>query len=98
MDFTAEWCLNCKALEESVLNSPEVAALLAESDVQAIKVDLTGNNTVGNEMLKKTGRVTIPLLMIYAPDGTPVFEGDFYTVEQVLQGVSDARAKVADSS
>jgi thiol:disulfide interchange protein DsbD len=97
MDFTAEWCLNCKALEESVLNSPEIAALLAESDVQAIKVDLTGNNPAGNEMLRQTGRVTIPLLVIYTPDGEPAFEGDFYTIDQVKQGIADARAKVAES-
>ncbi len=91
MDFTAEWCLNCKALEESVLHDPRVAELLSAPGVVPIKVDLTGNNPEGSEMLKNTGRITIPLLIVYGEDGAPLFEGDFYTVEQVLDAVSRAR-------
>ncbi len=91
MDFTAEWCLNCKVLEHNVLQSPEVVKLLARPDVAAIKVDITGNNPVGKEKLRNTGRLTIPLLVIYAPDGREVFKSDFYTVEQVVTAVNRAR-------
>ena len=91
MDFTAEWCLNCKVLEHNVLQSPEVVKLLARHDVAAVKVDITGNNPVGKEMLRNTGRLTIPLLVIYAPDGREVFKSDFYTVEQVVTAVNRAR-------
>ncbi len=51
MEFTAEWCLNCKALEESVLRNERIASLLNGDGVVPIKVDLTGNNEAGNEML-----------------------------------------------
>ncbi len=91
MDFTAEWCLNCKVLEHNVLQSPEVVKLLARPDVAAVKVDITGNNPLGKEKLRKTGRLTIPLLVIYAPDGREVFKSDFYTVEQVVTAVNRAR-------
>jgi thiol:disulfide interchange protein len=91
MDFTAEWCLNCKVLEHNVLQSPEVVKLLARPDVAAVKVDITGNNPVGKEKLRKTGRLTIPLLVIYAPDGREVFKSDFYTVDQVVTAVNRAR-------
>jgi thiol:disulfide interchange protein len=93
MDFTAEWCLNCKALEESVLNDPGVAATLGTDGIVPIKVDLTGNNREGSEMLRRTGRITIPLLIVYGRDGSPVFQGDFYTVEQVLGAVREAQAE-----
>lgn len=92
MDFTAEWCLNCKVLEHNVLQSPEVATVLARHDVAPVKVDITGNNPVGKEKLRKTGRLTIPLLVIYTPGGHEVFKSDFYTVEQVVEAVNMARA------
>ena len=91
MDFTAEWCLNCKVLEHNVLQSPEVVKLLAAPDVAAVKVDITGNNPVGKAKLRDTGRLTIPLLVIYAQDGREVFKSDFYTVDQVLAAVRQAR-------
>jgi len=91
MDFTAEWCLNCKALEQTVLYRPRVAELLNSEGVSAIKVDLTGNNTTGKAMLQKVNRLTIPLLVVFAPDGTEVFKGDFYTVDQVIKAVEQAR-------
>jgi thiol:disulfide interchange protein DsbD len=93
MEFTAEWCLNCKALEESVLRSDEVASLLNQDGITPIKVDLTGGNVAGNAMLKKVGRLTIPLLVIFSPDGSEVFKGDFYTVQQVLDAVREARGE-----
>ena len=91
MEFTAEWCLNCKALEASVLATDTVANLLAEKGVTPMKVDLTGNNDQGNAMLAEVGGLRIPLLVVFKPDGQIVFEGDFYTVEQVVEAVAAAR-------
>jgi thiol:disulfide interchange protein DsbD len=91
MDFTAEWCLNCKGLEHSVLHDPRVAGLFGEADVTPIKVDITGNNPVGKARLKEAGRLTIPLLVVYAADGTEIFKSDFYTVDQVVAAVAAAR-------
>ncbi len=91
MEFTAEWCLNCKALEQTVLHAESVVNLLGESDVEPIKIDLTGNNESGNAMLKAVGRHQIPLLVVFAPDGTEVFKGDFYNSEQVINAVEAAR-------
>jgi thiol:disulfide interchange protein DsbD len=91
MDFTAEWCLNCKALEQGVLHDPRIVAQLKDRDVVAMKVDITGKNPVGRAMLKKAGRLTIPLLVIYNRRGKPVFNADFYTVEQVLSALDKAR-------
>jgi hypothetical protein len=44
MDFTAEWCLNCKVLEEGVLNDRRIINLLAREHIVPMKVDITGNN------------------------------------------------------
>ena len=91
MDFTAAWCLNCKALEESVLHDPKIAALLADEDIVPIKVDITGNNPAGKAKLKAVGSLTVPLLVVFSSQGRPVFKNDFYTVNQVLDAIKRAR-------
>ncbi|MFH2218232.1 MAG: cytochrome c biogenesis protein CcdA [Pseudomonadota bacterium] len=93
LDFTAEWCLNCKALEEGVLHDRRIVTRLANKDIVPMKVDLTGKNLPGKAKLKDVGKLTIPLLVIYAPDGREAFKGDFYTVDQVLQAVEKIRKR-----
>lgn len=96
VDFTAEWCLNCKALEHSVLFTDRVAAALNAQGVTPIKVDITSSaNVEGAAMLAKVGRVTIPLLVVFAPDGREVFKSDAYTAQQVLDAIARARAEAA---
>jgi len=93
MDFTAEWCLNCKSLEHGVLNDDEVTRELARPGVVPMKVDITGRNPAGKAMLTETGRLTIPLLVVYAPNGSEVFKSDFYTVDQVVEAIGEAEGK-----
>ncbi|MGB8335482.1 MAG: cytochrome c biogenesis protein CcdA [Desulfobacterales bacterium] len=93
MVFSAEWCLNCKALEQSVLNSAPVVEQLTREDVAPIKVDITGNNPQGKTKLQEIGHLTIPLLVVYSPAGREVFRSDFYTVAQILAAVEKARAE-----
>jgi thiol:disulfide interchange protein DsbD len=89
--FTAEWCLNCKALEQGVLRDPRLESSLSPEDVVPMRVDITGDNPEGKRKLAEMGSVTIPLLSVVAPDGTVVFQSDFYTAEQVLRAVETAR-------
>ena len=92
MDFTAEWCLNCKALEESVLHDDKITKLLASEDIIPMKVDITGNNPAGKAKLKAVGSLTVPLIVIFDSEGRPIFKSDFYTTDQILKAVERARA------
>lgn len=98
LEFTAEWCLNCKWLERNVLQTDGVVAAFAAGDVVPMKVDLTGNNTPGNQKLNDTGRRTIPWLVIIAPDGRETLRSDFYTVDQVVEAVNAARSKASEAA
>ena len=91
IEFTAEWCLNCKLLESTVLHSKRIVEAFEADDVTPIKVDLTGNNVSGNALLNEVGGLTIPLLIIMGPDGEEDFRGDFYTVDQVLAAIKKSR-------
>ena len=90
MVFTAEWCLNCKALEQGVLNNPKIVKLLASQDIVPMKVDITGNNPTGKAKLREVGNLTIPLLIIFSPNGKQKFKSDFYTVDQVYDAITNA--------
>ena len=90
MVFTAEWCLNCKALEQGVFKNPKIAALFGKTRIVPMKVDITGYNPAGKAKLKEVGTLTIPLLVIFSPDGKQAFKSDFYTADQVYEAVTKA--------
>jgi thiol:disulfide interchange protein DsbD len=98
MVFTAEWCLNCKALEQGVFRDPKIVTLFAQEDIVPMKVDITGNNPAGNAKLKEVGALTIPLLVIFSPTGNQVFKSDFYTADQVYKAVTKALEGSGSSS
>ena len=92
MDFTADWCINCKVLEQNVLEDDRVADLLDDKGVVPMKVDITSSaNQAGNAMLAEMGYSTIPLLVVFDPAGEVVFKNDFYRVGQVVQAIERAK-------
>ncbi len=90
LDFTAEWCLNCKTLEATVLQTPGVVERLQGKDVVAMKIDLTGENPDGKAKLEEAARLTIPLLVVYGKGGTEIWKSDAYTPTQVLDAIGAA--------
>ncbi|MFO7708798.1 MAG: thioredoxin family protein [Desulfobacterales bacterium] len=90
MIFTAEWCLNCKALEQSVWSDRVLTDLIAREPIAPFKIDLTGENPAGKTKLREMGSLSLPFLVVLAADGRAVFKGDFYTVEQVKGAIRQA--------
>ena len=89
LDFTAEWCLNCKALEHGVLFREEIVNLLNGPGVIPMRIDLTGDNPPGKEKLAELEWVGIPLLAIYGPETgyeEPI-KYDSYTVGMIRDAV-----------
>ena len=97
MVFTAEWCLNCKALEQGVLNNPKIVNLFTNENIVPMKVDITGNNPAGKAKLREVGNLTIPLLIIFSPNGEQKFRSDFYTADQIYDAITNTM-KSADLS
>jgi thiol:disulfide interchange protein len=63
-----------------------------------MKVDITGNNPAGKAKLKEVGTLTIPLLVIFSPNGKQLFKSDFYTAGQVYDAVTKALEGSGSSS
>jgi thiol:disulfide interchange protein len=81
IDFTAEWCQTCKALEKFVLNTTPVREKLKELQIVPLKADMTEYPVEPTEWLDKfAGTQQIPVVAIYAPGETKpskVFIGNF---------------------
>ena len=90
LDFTAEWCLNCKALEGTVLNRKEVADALNAPGVVALRVDLTGENKPGQAKLQELKWAGIPLLAIFGPGTPEPIKFDSYTPQLVTEALAKA--------
>ena len=69
VDFTADWCLTCKANEARVFSSGEVRARFEEKGVAMVKADWTKRNPVITKALEQFGRSGVPLYLLY--DGEP---------------------------
>jgi len=93
MDYTAEWCINCKVIEATVLNSAAVVEAVKSPGVVPMKVDLTKKTPETSAKLEEVGRVAIPVIVVFSPDGTQVFNSDAYTIDQVLKAIEEAKGK-----
>jgi thiol:disulfide interchange protein DsbD len=66
VDFTADWCVNCKALESMVLQSEPILALLDEKQIVSLTGDCTREGEA-MELLLQLGSFQVPTLAIFDP-------------------------------
>lgn len=90
MDFTAEWCLNCKALKAAVLDREPVKSKLRDNNIELFLVDLTATQAPGWKRLEELGQTGIPLLAIYTPGETQPWLANNYTADTVMAAVNRA--------
>ncbi len=91
LDFTADWCANCHLLENTVLDTEPVQAILQSDGYVAMKIDLTGGYPDGKTKLQESGSVMIPWLVIYSPDGEEAFKANWYTATQLINELKQAK-------
>ncbi|MCA9633416.1 MAG: thioredoxin family protein [Myxococcales bacterium] len=84
-DFTAEWCVSCKANEKAVIETDGTRSLLTETNILPMKADMTDENPVLEKEMQRLGRSGIPIYVIYFPDGTHKLLPEIITAE-ILHG------------
>ena len=68
VDFTADWCGNCKAIEQRVFGTQAQMDAWADAGLTLFKADLTKPDAVGWPLLKELNRIgAIPFTAVYLP-------------------------------
>ncbi|MDY0226642.1 MAG: cytochrome c biogenesis protein CcdA [Desulfomicrobium apsheronum] len=94
LDFTADWCPNCKFLEKTVLTPEKSAAFAKEHDAILMRVDLTRHDPELMALLESLGSKSIPILAIFpkANPDSPLVLRDLFTGGQLKEAL-DAELK-----
>ncbi|KAE8545604.1 Cytochrome c-type biogenesis protein DsbD, protein-disulfide reductase [Marinobacter nauticus] len=67
VDFYADWCISCKVIEEEVFGDPRVQQ--AFGDMTLLRADVTKNDEVDQELMRRLQVLGPPTVMIFGPDG-----------------------------
>lgn len=92
IDFTADWCSTCKALEVAVLHTEPVNTKIRENGVVALVGDWTRADPEVDGMLKMLGMRQVPVLAIFPADrpNEPIILADGYTQTLLLDALDQA--------
>jgi thiol:disulfide interchange protein DsbD len=90
VDFTADWCLTCKALEEMVLQSETILTLLDEKQIISLTGDCTRDGEA-TELLLQLGPFQVPTLAIFDPaePEKPTVVRGYYTQKTLTELLSE---------
>ena len=72
IEFTADWCINCKLLERTVYTDPEVITLGTEHHFVPLRVYLTDADENEQALLRTYGGAGIPFAVVIDRRGRPV--------------------------
>ena len=64
IEFTADWCLNCKVLEQTVFKSRQVLTAARATDLIALRVDLTDVSETNKVLLARYKGIAIPYVAL----------------------------------
>ncbi len=65
VNFTAAWCISCKANELLVFTTPEIRKAFADHKVATLKADWTNRDDEIARTLESHGRAGVPLYLFY---------------------------------
>lgn len=90
VQFTADWCPSCKALEHTTLSEKRMQRLRSKYEMRTIRVDLTRENKAGQALLEAMGSSSIPVIVLF-PKGEkkvqPLVVRDLITPQQLKEAL-----------
>lgn len=92
IDFTADWCPNCKTLEATVLNTKAVKDLVEANGVVTLVADYTSTPDEITSLMRELQAGAVPVLAIF-PAGDPshpIVYRDGYTQSTLLDALRQA--------
>ncbi len=96
VDFTADWCFNCKTLEKLELKTQPVEEALTLADVITMEADYTKRPEPIDRTIKALGGIGVPLIAIF-PGNDPyhpiVFSDGLYNKESLIEAIGQATGR-----
>lgn len=68
IDFTADWCITCKANETLVIETDDVASAIRDNNILAIKADWTTGDAEITKALESYGGTGVPYYVVIPAD------------------------------
>jgi suppressor for copper-sensitivity B len=92
VDFTADWCLTCKTLEKTVLNTKAVKDAVQQYEVETLMADWTEPNEEIANILEQLGSKEIPKLAIFPADdpSRPIVLKGLYSQQALIDSLRKA--------
>lgn len=92
VDFTADWCLTCKTLEATVLDTQAVRELVGKNGVIVLRADWTHADPEVSKMLEILGGKQVPVVAIFPADdpNRPIVLRGGYTQRTLLDALEKA--------
>jgi len=95
VEFTADWCLNCKVLKRTVYREPAVARAAGDV-VRAYSVDLTDFDDAAQRLLRAWGGTGLPYAVIIDANGEVERRlRDLFTADTLARALRSARASTS---
>ncbi len=80
LDFTADWCTACKALEATVIDTPRIHTVLEQLRIIPMQADYTNADEVMTQWIEASGRSGIPLVMLIDSTGNKHLLPQIFTI------------------
>jgi thiol:disulfide interchange protein len=86
VDFTAEWCQNCKLNLAVAINTRKVREVVEKNNIVPMIADMTEHPPELTAKLRELKKIAIPVLAIYKPGDSksPIILEDILTESQVI--------------
>jgi thiol:disulfide interchange protein len=94
IEFTADWCWNCGLVEKVVFGRKDIANLIEEKDVLAIKADTTLEYYQASIDLKNKYKEPVPVTILYIPgEQEPVRFNEIFFAKKLKQLLENLPSK-----
>lgn len=92
IDFTADWCQNCKFNERFALNTAATKAVVERHGVTTLVADFTDESAEIQQWLDSFGAIGVPLTVIFPTDrpNDPIVLDGVYTQGTLLENLEAA--------
>jgi len=92
-DFTAKWCINCRAWKAQYLDPDPVRSRLQQLNAIMLEVNLSSDSAPGWAYLQKLGRTAVPTIAVYGPAVKEPLVFNAYTADTVMNALDAVTGK-----